>query len=231
MKLLVVTRADDKIKEMTDITLPSITEYAKKIGADFKILSHKPLLMTEDNRPHYRILEVENLLDEYDRVLCIDCDMIVNKNCPNIFDIVPEDKIGTIYEDKGTRRGNRLQKIKDIQKKWGDVGWKDGYTNAGTFVLSKKHKDIFKPHNGEYWTEWGSVDVHFSYNIHKYNMKVHELDFKWNHMTMFSEPWNNNADRFDSYIIHYAGVGIYDKEKNKTRIEQIKNDFKYIYGN
>lgn len=226
---LVVTRADSNIKELTDITFPAIKEYAKKINADFKVLSQKPIIMTDDNKPHYRILEVSNLLDDYDRILCLDCDMIINKDCPNIFDIVPEDMIGTIYEDKGTRKPNRLTKIKEMQQAWGNVGWENGYTNAGTCVISKMHKNIFNPHNGKFWTRDGSVDLHLSYNIHKYGFKVHELNYKWNHMTMFSEPWNNNANRFDSHIIHYAGVGIFDG-KNQTRLEQIKKDYNQIYG-
>ena len=96
-------------------------------------------------------------------------------------------------------------------------------------MMSRRHKDIFLPHNGEYYLGWGSADLHMSYNIHKYDMKVHRLDHRWNHMAMFSEPWNKNADRFSSYIIHYAGRGIFD-ESVGSRIEQIKLDYKRIYG-
>lgn len=228
MKYCIVTRADDNIKEMTDITFPAIEEYANKIGADFKVISSEPPVMTSDNRPHYRIVAVGKLLDEYDRVLCLDADMLINKDCPNIFDIVPADKVGSIFEDKGSRKPDRLNKITGIQNKWGNVNWTEGYTNAGTFVVSKKHKNIFEPHNGEYWLEWGSADLHLSYNIHKYGHKICELDYRWNHMTMFSEPWNNNANRFNSFIIHYAGRGIFENSVT-SRLQQIKNDYKKIY--
>jgi lipopolysaccharide biosynthesis glycosyltransferase len=227
MKLALVTRADDNIKEMTDITFPLIKEYANKINSDFIILSETPPFLTADNKPHYRILKVYNILSEYDRVLCLDADMLINKNCPNIFDVVSENVIGSIYEDKGSRRDDRHQKIRDVQKAWGSVGWTEGYTNAGTFVLSSIHRNIFLPHNNQYWLEWGSADVHISYNIHKYGFKVQELEYKWNHMTMFSESWLN-ANRFKSYIIHYAGHGIFDNNIH-SRIEQIKKDYDTIY--
>jgi lipopolysaccharide biosynthesis glycosyltransferase len=227
---LIVTRADDNIKEMTDITFPTIKEYAKKCGADFKVLSHTPDVNTYDNKPHYRILEVYNLFEEYDRILCLDCDMLVLKECPNIFNIVPEDMIGSIYEDKATRKVDRLGRIRHIQSIFGDIGWRENYTNAGTFILSKQHRDIFLPVDGKYWNQKGSVDVHLSYNIHKYDFKVYELEYKWNHMTMFSETWNNNADRFNSYIIHYAGGGIFNNNIS-SKIEQIRNDYKKIYQN
>ena len=93
--------------------------------------------------------------------------MLINKDTPNIFDLVPEDTIASIYEDKGSRKKDRINKINNVQKAWGNVGWKDGYTNAGTFILSKQHRDIFKPHKGKYWLEWGSADIHMSYNILK----------------------------------------------------------------
>ena len=47
-------------------------------------------------------------------------------------------------------------------------------------------------------------------------------------MTMFSEPWNGSPDRFKSYIIHYAGAGIFDAVPD--RITQMKNDYNKIYG-
>jgi hypothetical protein len=63
---------------------------------------------------------------------------------------------------------------------------------------------------------------------HLHNEVGADFDFdKWNHMTMFSEPWNGNANRFDSYIIHYAGKGVFDKT---SRMEQIKSDKDIIYG-
>jgi|3_EtaG_2_1085321.scaffolds.fasta_scaffold75843_2 hypothetical protein len=232
-KLAIVTRADENIKEMSDITHVPMREYAERCGADFKILSHDPPFMTEDNKPHYRCLKIIDLFDEYDRILMLDSDMLINKDCPNLFDLVPEDCIGSIYEDIGSRRGNRLSRMQQIQSVFGDVGWRDHYTNAGTFMLSKMHKNIFAPVDGNYWTSTeGNVDVHMSYNIHKYGYKVFELDYRWNHMTMFSEAWNNNADRFQSYIIHYGGNGIFDMgDPNITgRIKQIKKDYMRIYG-
>lgn len=229
MKRAIITRSDDNIKYMSDITHPIFKEYASKCDADFIIFDHKPHIMTADNNYHYRILKAKEYLDEYDRLLFLDTDMIINKNCPNIFDIVPDDCIGTIYEDKGSRVPKRRSVMENIQKRYGDVGWTSGYTNAGTFLISNIHKELFEPINGEYYLDWGSVDAHFAYQINKNEYKVHELEYKWNHMTMFSEPWNNNANRFDSYIIHYAGSGIFDSDV-RNRIQQIKKDYQKIYG-
>tara|TARA_R110001606_G_C15389005_1_gene651282 strand:+ start:2950 stop:3645 length:696 start_codon:yes stop_codon:yes gene_type:complete len=228
IKNLIITRADSNIKEITDITIPLMEEYAKNCNADFKIISEQPPFLTGDNKPHYRILKVRDYLEEYNRVLCLDADMIINKNTPNLFELVPEDKIGSIFEDKGSRQQNRRQIISKVQNEWGDVGWSEGYTNAGTFLLSKQHKDIFLPHEGKYYLDWGSADVHLSYMARKLRFEFFELSYRWNHMTPFSESWNNSSNRFDSFIIHYAGVGVFEKGV-KNRIEQIKKDYKKIY--
>lgn len=225
MKRAVVTRADASITEMCKMTHPSIVKYSEKCGADFIIYDHEPPVMTGDGRPHYRITKGKETLKEYDRILFIDSDVLVSPRCPDIFEVVPEDCIGSIYEDKGSRRKRRRSLIRGIQDRWGDVGWAEGYTNAGVFVVSRCHSKIFEPHNGEYWTEWGSADLHMSYMAWKNGYSFFELPFVWNHMTMFSEAWNGSADRFNSNMIHYAGKGSFD---GSSRIEQIRKDLKVM---
>ena len=48
-------------------------------------------------------------------------------------------------------------------------------------------------------------------------------------MTMFSEDWNGNPDRFDSHIIHYAGRGIFDEGMATDKLHQAQLDFKRLY--
>jgi len=227
MKKLITTRADANIKEMTDLTHPIFKEVAEKWGADFKVLDHETEKI-HDGRPHFRIMKCYELHEEYDRILNIDSDTIITPSCPNLFDIVPEHCIGTVLEDKGSRMPDRRSHIHKVQAKWGPVGWVEGYINTGVFVTSKEHRNIFTPHEGEFYREWGSDDVHIGYNIHKYNHHLFELPYTFNHMSMFSEPWNGSPSRFLSNIIHYAGAGIYDGDVS-SRLEQIKKDIKFFW--
>lgn len=231
MKKLIVTRSDLNINEMTKLTHPIIKNYAKKCNADFQILSHTPEVITDDNLPHFRIMRAYDLFNEYDRVMIIDSDVVITPSCPDIFKEVPKDSIGSIYEDKGSRKLHRLKSIQHIQRCFGNVDWKEGYINTGVFLCSKEHKNIFQPINDQYYTASGSDDVHLGWQIHKHKFKIHELSFKWNHMSMFSEPWNNNANRFDSYIIHYAGAGNFPGTgtTKETRVNLIKSDIKRLY--
>ncbi|MBC8412029.1 MAG: hypothetical protein H8E12_25465, partial [Rhodobacteraceae bacterium] len=151
-------------------------------------------------------------------------------SCPNLFDLVPYNCIGTIYEDKGSRQAARQNCMINAQNQFGNVGWKNGYINTGVFLTSACHKDIYQKIDGKYFVDWGTDDVHIAYLINKYGYDVQELSYHWNHMTMFSESWNNNADRFKSHIIHYAGNGVFNSEQATNKLDQAKHDFKVLYG-
>jgi hypothetical protein len=223
-KLLVATRADDGVKEMAAVTHPVMRRFAKQWKADFLTLRGD----FEVSR-HYRIMELHALLEKYDRVLSLDTDTLILPSCPNPFKKVSEDCIGSIFEDKGSRQNQRRALIHRVQDRFGNVGWETGYINTGVFLASSCHRDIFQPIDGEYWDGWGFDDIHLGWQIHKHNFPIHELHWKWDHMTMFSERWNNGASRFNSFIIHYAGQGRFNG-KFRHRQAQIEHDYRKVYG-
>jgi len=229
MKLLMVTRADDKVKEIAELTHPVLKRYAEKWDADFLVLSED-----YDSKGwgivHYRLMRLYDLLEKYDRILNIDSDVVINKTCPNLFDIVPYDKIGVIYEDVGTRELDRKNRIRLIQLKWGNIGWIENYINSGVCLVSKPHREIFKRYNGKLWEKHGYTDVFFGYQIHRLNLEIFELDWHYNHMSIFSEAWNGRASRFDSHIIHYAGHAAFPDKGKRTKTILIRDDMKRIYG-
>jgi len=230
MKRAIVTRADDNVKEWKKLTHPTLKEYSKKCDADFVVISDPAPFLIDDKFEGFRIIEIYNLFEKYDRILHLDTDTLVNKNCPNLFDVVPENMVGCVIEDVGTRLEHRRYQIMKVQEQFGDIGWKNGLINGGIVMMSKQHRDIFSPHEGEYWKGWAGEQTHMSYNINKYKYEVYELDYRWNHMTMFSEKWNGYANRFDSHIIHYAGQGIFDAELVENKLEQAQLDYEAVYG-
>ncbi len=235
MKLLITTRSDKTVTDWEELTHPILKNYAEKVGADFLVLNEeydaKDATGGIGNGVYqFRIFEHYKLHDKYDRILSLDNDIMIHPNCPNIFDCVPYDQIGTIYEDVGSRKQWRQNCMIDAQNQFGFIGWQDGYINTGVFLTSKCHKDIFQKINGKYFVDWGTDDVHIGYLINKYGYKVKRLPYQWNHMTMFSEPWNQSADRFQSNIIHYAGNGVFEKNSVSDKLEQAKKDFEVLYG-
>jgi len=221
----IIVRADKKLPYY-NITIPIIKKYAEKIQAVYCELSHNPPFLTDDKKPHYRILAVlDEQLNHFDRYLFLDADILIRKDCPNLFDYVRHTHIGSIVEDVGSREIHRKKVIKAVQKKFGNIKWVSDYTNAGVFVLSNKHLNILKPINGEYWKGWGSVDGHIGYNIKRFNYEIQYLSYKFNHMCMFSEPWNRSMHRYFSFMIHYAGQANFPDKKWRSRLELIKDDY------
>lgn len=226
----IITRADNNVLDWINCTHDIMKDYADKCNADFIVLNHK-VIMKNHHPIFWRILKSKELLKKYDQILHLDTDILVLKGCPNIFEQIPLDTIGVVFEDKGTRVKDRRNRIVKIQNKYGDIGWKTGYLNEGVLLFSKNHSVLFDTINDEYWDDRvGPSQTHFGYQINKYKLKVKDLGYKWNHMSMFSEPWNKSANRFNSYMIHYAGGAKFLDRGNRSALELAISDKKKIYG-
>jgi len=217
MKKLLITRADDRVKQVTDLTHPMIKRYADMCGAEFMILDGNETPPMN----HYRILKCYDLLKKYDRILHLDSDILIKKDCHDIFKYVDETKIGTIFEDKGSREKYRRSLIKLIQDKRDNIGWVEGYINTGVFIVSKCHREIFNVDKDNLWMDFGQDDVELGYNINKIGFEIQELSWKFNCMSMHSEP-ELGKHRFDASILHYAGGGWYRYMTQHRQIEQDK---------
>lgn len=225
-KRLIVTRADGNIADMMALTHPSIKAYAKRCGADFLVLDEDvPFCSGVEGCWCYRIFHIKELLQDYDRVLNIDTDVLVKADCPDLFELVPSDEIGVIYEDVGTRQEHRRLMMTAVQADWGDIGWTEGYINSGISLWSKKHADVFELINGEFWRGWGLDDVHLGYQIHRLGHKVFELDPRFNWMSLFSENYPSaERPRDGAYIVHYAGEAAFPDKGDRDRLTLIHDD-------
>jgi lipopolysaccharide biosynthesis glycosyltransferase len=217
-KLAIITRAYE-ISSMSKISHPLIKKYADKCNADFIIIDKRKINIGPF---HNEIFQSYDLLSRYERILCIDSDVIISPKTPNIFNIVPEDKIGVVLEDVGFRKYSRHNDIQNVQKKFGDVGWKSGYINTGFIVYSRQHKDLFKINQKYFWNDLGYDDIQIGYMIHKLNFEICQLSYKFNHMSIFSEFGHN---WLKSYVIHYAGTGFY---RRMSRDNQMLRDLELI---
>ena len=106
--------------------------------------------------------------------------------------------------------------------------------NGGMYIVSKNHRDIFQKVNDKLWQGLGFDSSHISYQIANLKLDALDMGYKYNHMSMFSESWHGNKDRFDSYIIHYAGGAKFPPTRKPKKGQEyndfIKNDIIKIYG-
>lgn len=236
MMLAICTRADannPEIVAQAKISHHIFRMYAESLGADFIILDGESPCQVGHGKWHFRIFELKKILENYDRVLSVDTDVILVPGLENLFDLIPETHIGTIFEDKGSRKEARRQVIRQVQRAWGDVDWRMNYINTGLFMVSRVHANIFSDVDGKFWTGFGYDDVQLMYNIMRFGHPVFELPMQYNFMSMFSEEWTNWESRFDNdvKVIHYAGNGKFpDKKKFSSVSEMMAHDARIIWG-
>ena len=89
----------------------------------------------------------------FDRVLQLDADMLIRFDCPNIFDLVPEENIGVVSE---WQPGMHLQRLHSKKDRWakelGVTCYEDErhHLNAGLILYSPtRHKELL--------TEWNAI--------------------------------------------------------------------------
>ena len=84
MKKAIITRADSGVQGWIDTTHSVIKEYADKCGADFIVLNGKSDSKVA-NKNHTdqwsRMLQIGEAFDEYDRIIQMDTDVLINKDC------------------------------------------------------------------------------------------------------------------------------------------------------
>jgi hypothetical protein len=93
MKNAVVTVCmGDGYKSVGEVSHPFMKEYADKIGAEFIVFDDQSKKFQYPKNNKFLINEL--FVNGYDRILYVDTDVLIKRDSPNIFDIVPEDSFG-----------------------------------------------------------------------------------------------------------------------------------------
>ena len=85
---------------------------------------------------------IHELLNEYKRIIYLDIDILIREDCPNLFDIVPVDKLGMFNEGRYTTRYEYLEQASEYYKE-PLKPWNGKFYNSGVMVISRLHKKIF----------------------------------------------------------------------------------------
>jgi alpha-N-acetylglucosamine transferase len=189
IKYAVLVASTSKIQKMCDLTYPTIRAYAEKIGADFV---HK-----EISNPSLARLEIANLLDEYSRVLYVDSDVIIRPDSPNIFDTVPQEKMGLLDEGRFTSQILGLYKMYDQANVPPDKRAKK-YWGFGVAVVSRGHKHLFQDMD----PRMKDTD-HLNMVLHAFETPIKEISYKFNFQHFLGKFCGE--ERHSAYFIHYSG--------------------------
>ncbi|MBA3924222.1 MAG: hypothetical protein H0X31_21985, partial [Nostocaceae cyanobacterium] len=168
--------------QLGTLTHPLMRDYAHKVGADFVVIAAPKLNL---KYIHYEKYQVYELLDTYDRILFLDSDIIVTPNCPDLFEIVPQNQFGAFLVSKHSYFHDGA--IRVIQEVLGDIGWKREYFNSGVMLVSKQHQEVFCL-EGDLLV-WDSEKRDFfdqtilNYTVQKMGVPIYDIGYKFNHTT------------------------------------------------
>jgi hypothetical protein len=90
MKKLLVTLDINYTKEITDITYPYMQSYARKIDADFKIITEIKFESQPVNIEKFQLYELSK---DYDWTIFIDADALIHPNCPDVTEVYGKDNV------------------------------------------------------------------------------------------------------------------------------------------
>lgn len=207
----------DVQKQYSDITFPLIQKYARQCGADFLALYQSN---SKFSYVGYQKWEYADYLDKYDRILHIDADMIIQSNCPNLFDIVPKTHFAGVDEypfQNLSIESPAVDRYKDMLLAGSCIP--KFYINVGMYMFSTVQHYLFNlpiPHNTCHYKE----QSYLNYLLHSED-NITLLDPKFNTISLMVDK---GLKKEDAYIIHYAG-GWFGKS-SKEIIEMMKRDIK-----
>lgn len=189
------------MKKMADLTIPTMRAYAERVGADFIVIDKIPeSYQFQDYSAYWAKFVLRDYLETYNRILYLDLDTTVTGNCPDLFELVPEEEFGALAEDDFNI--DQSEEIALMQQKYGQIGWTKGYFNVGVMLAGQTHKAVFELHEDISGSRYPEQSV-MNYNLQKSGIPLCKLSHKFNHMYFLNVPHNQ---RSDSYISHYAGI-------------------------
>lgn len=181
---------------MALLTHPLMKRYAACHGLKFIVLRDRS---SEGLPAHYAKYQIRGLLNEFDRIVFVDTDILVHPCAPSLLEIVPPSHFGAYLASEHSDVHDEA--VVAIQNRLGDVGWGREYFNSGVMVISHDHAKIFDTALGTEISFWEQTQL--NYNVRTLSIPLFDIGYPFNHVQAAGEP----PRRMDSYFIHYAGPG------------------------
>lgn len=191
-----------------EVSHPLMAAYAERIGCDFIKITGEAL---EKVAAHSRKLEVANSLKTYDRVLFLDGDVIIRENCPDLFELVPEEALGATVEGEPFFKDSSLI-LADACKLYGIEADEErldqeGWFNSGVMVISRCHTEMFRVPEGKQLTVCHGFRDQALLNATRilHNVPLHDLGLENNYIVSVMLHPARTMSPFDSNIFHTTG--------------------------
>ena len=197
-------------------TKKTINNYCKKYDIEFKVITDQ---YDTDTKIRLRKFDIVKYFEKYDRILFLDDTLIINPNSPNLFNIVPYNKVGVLFEKEPYfNKLLILKKALTYYNNLEDVN-KDNYIwfNSGVILASKCHKDLFKVPNKNIIKIGNYLDQSiFNANRYKYNIPVYDIGLSFNYLgTRISEGKPYNIEDIDNIYFYHVTRAFRSRERKR----------------
>lgn len=201
-RVIVTTAIGDKYAALWDLVRPTFEDYADRIGSDLLVIENNP---HGHLSPHWTKLVLHGLLHKrYRRAIWMDSDLVIRSDCPDLFDLVPQDKMGLFNEGRFV---SRTMALLEASKMYGVPlpTWdRRSYYNTGVMVVSQDHRHIFSNPDFVAQQRYGfGEQTYLNMRMIGKNIPIHELSHHFNRMSLMDTV--TGVSRLASYIVHYAG--------------------------
>lgn len=198
----VVTLASGEMfKKIHAVTKPSQLAYARRIGAAYVTMGGDTQGWDPAIPDQWMKMKLFQELENYDRIIFLDADIIVHPECPDLIRIVPPTHLGAYNEGTVDGRGPALVKALQDYKIQTRRPYMGEYFNSGVMVLSQVHQGLFalpdEIHNN-FWEQ--SLLNARAFAMH---LPMWDIGYKFNRMGLLDNI--TGESRHASWIIHYAG--------------------------
>lgn len=137
---------------------------------------------------HYnKLFILKDLIKKFDRVLCVDGDMVLSREMPNIFEMYPMNYFYAVLDacNGDEYCFHRNDEMIASQALLGTINWTYGYYNTGLMLLENQHSKIFE--DCDYKVMFQFTDqTKINYYLRKYNFLHKNLSRQFNSMAINS---------------------------------------------
>jgi hypothetical protein len=197
------------------VTEAYFRDYAHRIEADFKPIHAEPSVP----RAALKTLTLASAR-EYDRFAILDADIIIRPHAPDIFEVVPPDRLGVMVEGRRLdRRGEceELTRLYDLET----AIPAEHYFNTGVLVMSRRHVPMLEA------LREGPVFGHpllINVLARTQEIPIYDLPTSLNHLIT---PEISVDFRYGAFV-HVAGSGKQSFKLSKVWTEEIYGGARYL---
>lgn len=192
--------------KLLELTEPFMRRYAKKIGADFTAIRERKYTPLYGFKEWYfDVFQVYELTKDYDRVLYLDADILVNPIAPDIFEIADKDKIAVV--ENAVQDYWRVKSKEPIQRIMGIVEWLRPYWEEGVLVIPKEYIDIYNIENYNIdklkRIDKGVIDrdqALLNYIVERRKIPLQFIDDRWNGIE--NKIYKVGINKEEAYFMH-----------------------------